>query len=491
MNFKFENQGNNTYLVAELPTDMELDTMTLGMITNNAIEGLASAVFTQLDNTKYMKYNISAKISLGQLFEGSVNKKKVIGVFSGICNALQNAEEYMLEFSSFMYDMDKIFVNVSTLEVSLICVPVMAMKQNIQNVKTLFKNIMFSAQFDPSENNDYVGKILNSLNSTTAFSIDDFKATLDSLNEKAVTVQSAPVHSAPQTHHVAAETVAPVNVHPRVEKETVSVVAKVENIAAPVQPVVPELPKAQPVIKPGLTLSGKGAVASDSTDKKKKGFSLFGNKSAAEPKEKADKKVDKKADKKADKKTDKRPNNVPYGMAIPGMPSSIQSTPVTPQPAASDVQSVQPAVPQGAMNQQPVASVQPMVTVSGNFGETTVLGVGASIGETTVLGVAQGAVSVQPHLIRRKNDERIPIAKPVFRIGKEKSYVDYFIGDNTAISRSHANVIIRDGEYFVVDTNSTNHTYVNDNMLQSNVENKISHGDVIRLANEDFEFRLY
>ena len=66
--------------------------------------------------------------------------------------------------------------------------------------------------------------------------------------------------------------------------------------------------------------------------------------------------------------------------------------------------------------------------------------------------------------------------------------MDYFISDNTAISRSHANVISRDGEYFVVDTNSTNHTYVNGMMIQSNVETKIADGAKIRLANEEFEF---
>ena len=43
----------------------------------------------------------------------------------------------------------------------------------------------------------------------------------------------------------------------------------------------------------------------------------------------------------------------------------------------------------------------------------------------------------------------------------------------------------------LVDTNSTNHTYVNGGMIQSNVETKLSHGTKIRLANEDFEFRLY
>ena len=126
-----------------------------------------------------------------------------------------------------------------------------------------------------------------------------------------------------------------------------------------------------------------------------------------------------------------------------------------------------------------------------NFGETTVLG-GGRIGETTVLnGAMQQAQTITPHLIRNKNNEKILLNKPVFRIGKEKSYVDYFIGDNTAVSRSHANIITRENTYFVVDTNSTNHTFVNGKMIQSNTETEIHHGDKIRLGNEDFEFKLY
>ena len=132
---------------------------------------------------------------------------------------------------------------------------------------------------------------------------------------------------------------------------------------------------------------------------------------------------------------------------------------------------------------------QPQMPV---MSETTVL-VSPMIGETTVLvnGQLPGQNQMIPLLIRRKGNEKISLNKPVFRIGKERSYADYFIGDNTAISRSHANIVSRDGEYYLVDTNSTNHTFLNGQMIQSNVETKLAHGDTIRLANEDFEFKLY
>ncbi|MFR1949967.1 MAG: FHA domain-containing protein [Roseburia hominis] len=39
-----------------------------------------------------------------------------------------------------------------------------------------------------------------------------------------------------------------------------------------------------------------------------------------------------------------------------------------------------------------------------------------------------------------------------------------------------------------MDTNSTNHTYVNGVMIRSNEEVVLSEGDKIRLANEEFVF---
>jgi len=75
--------------------------------------------------------------------------------------------------------------------------------------------------------------------------------------------------------------------------------------------------------------------------------------------------------------------------------------------------------------------------------------------------------------MRKRIHEVIVIDKPVFRIGKERSYVDYYIGDNTAISRSHVNIIHKDNKYFIVDTNSTNHTYINGTIIPSNVETQI------------------
>lgn len=178
-------------------------------------------------------------------------------------------------------------------------------------------------------------------------------------------------------------------------------------------------------------------------------------------------------------------------IAIPGQPAPIVKKKSVEQQKSQSVKNTK------TVKKSSVAIEEkniPVVTPKGhaaNFGETTILNED-NIGETTILSnETQQQNRIVPHLIRIKNNEKIFINKAVFRIGKERNYVDYFISDNTAISRSHANIVSHNGEYFLVDTNSTNHSFVNGKMISSNVEVKIEHGTKIMLANEIFEFKFY
>ncbi|OPZ87635.1 MAG: FHA domain protein [Firmicutes bacterium ADurb.Bin419] len=99
--------------------------------------------------------------------------------------------------------------------------------------------------------------------------------------------------------------------------------------------------------------------------------------------------------------------------------------------------------------------------------------------------------NVLPYLVRKKTDEKIVINKAFFKMGKEPDYVDYLCDNNPAVSRSHADIITRNNEYFIRDNNSTNGTFVNKVRIVGNQEVKIKHEDVITLADEVFEFRIY
>lgn len=94
-----------------------------------------------------------------------------------------------------------------------------------------------------------------------------------------------------------------------------------------------------------------------------------------------------------------------------------------------------------------------------------------------------------PKLVRLSTNEIIVIDKPVFRIGKEKQCVDYVVTNNATISRSHADIISKNGRYYVFDIQSKNRTYINNRVLPSEKEIEISNDDVLKLANEEFLFK--
>lgn len=562
MSFTYENQGNNTYLVYKIGASDNVDTMSLGMITNNKIDGIVPTLFTQSDTDRFIKYNISAKVSAKEFLSGVVNKKRLLGVFISVLKAIKSTEEYMIDARSLLIDLEHIYVDVSKCDAMLVCLPLVRQNESV-NIPMFFKQIMFSTQFDQNENCDYVAQIINYLNSTPVFSVDAFEKLLmdidaDNLNiaaSKAVVGQQKPVQPQSQSQsqqpkpmqpamnqlkNAQVQTDMPSQGKMQSQRETQSA----NNVVQPNQVnfAVPNMnPQNQNRINNNVQMGTNisGTYVETTSEKQMSMFGLLTHYSKENKQIYERQKAQRKAQKEAEKNGAAMPGqNVKASnasFAIPGQPpqqrpQSAQAQPQNVMPQQPQQQFVQPQrqftqsnqpqhqfaqpQPMPQAQQKPAQQVQPQpvqnqnantgmtgnpsvppqilenMTKAGNFGETTVLGVGSEAGETTVLGASQAQI-IKPYLLRIKNNERIELNKPVFRIGKERSYVDYFVSDNTAVSRSHANIINKDNEFYIVDTNSTNHTYVNGSMIQSNVETKIEHGTKIRLANEDFEFFMY
>lgn len=562
MSFTYENQGNNTYLVYKIGASDNVDTMSLGMITNNKIDGIVPTLFTQSDTDRFIKYNISAKVSAKEFLSGVVNKKRLLGVFISVLKAIKSTEEYMIDARSLLIDLEHIYVDVSKCDAMLVCLPLVRQNESV-NIPMFFKQIMFSTQFDQNENCDYVAQIINYLNSTPVFSVDAFEKLLmdidaNNLNiaaSKAVAGQQKPVQPQSQSQSQQPKPMQPAmnqlkntqvqtNMPSQGKMQSQRETQSANNVVQPNQVnfAVPNMnPQNQNRINNNVQMGTNisGTYVETTSEKQMSMFGLLTHYSKENKQIYERQKAQRKAQKEAEKNGAAMPGqNVKASnasFAIPGQPPQQR-----PQPAQVQPQNVMPQQPQQQFvqpqrqftqsnqpqhqfaqpqpmpqaQQKPAQQVQPQpvqnqntntgmtgnpsvppqilenMTKAGNFGETTVLGVGSEAGETTVLGASQAQI-IKPYLLRIKNNERIELNKPVFRIGKERSYVDYFVSDNTAVSRSHANIINKDNEFYIVDTNSTNHTYVNGSMIQSNVETKIEHGTKIRLANEDFEFFVY
>ena len=475
------------------------------MMENNKIKGILPMVYTQVDDERLFKYNITSKVPMSYLFDRNVTRKIVANCFMNIVKTIVSAEDYMLDINSFVIHMEYIYVNVSTLETELLYLPLVRETDEI-NMEMFFKNIIFSAKFDQTENCDYVIKLISYLNSGN-FSLEKFTKLLEEILGCSTIVNAEEKHT---------EAVSDNSDRQIINQGTTTVDASVFNnkqsntevssqysndnsmksqsnvignpnasndvINIPNQNINP-LPNTNPNINSNQNLSN---IKEDKRVKKQR--------------EKQQSKKEKKGGLFGKKESKANANISQQPMAIPGVPqpiiSNVKADNVTrDQQLSADIRVPGNSVPINAdVNKTINAPVIPQAKITqanGNFGETTVLNAAyQNAGETTVLGIGSGQTMFRPYLIRKKNQEKRYIDKETFRIGKENSFVDYFIGDNTAISRSHANIVQNGNDYYIIDVNSKNHTYLNGSIIQSNVEIKLQPGMCIKLADEEFEFNI-
>lgn len=543
-NFTYENQGSNTYLVYQVINDADLDTMSLGMLTNNTISGFAPVTFTQIDNVKYIKYNVSSKVSVDQFFTGPVNKKRLLGVFGGVVDAILSAQDYMIDEASIIMDTKYMFANVSTCQTVLICLPLSCAASPKTDLKDFFRNIMFTTQFDQTENCDHVAKIINYLNSGTGFSVSDFKDLLDSISGN---VKATPAAMASAS--VSKPTPIPVPA-PVPQPNPIPVPAPIPQpnpIPAPAPIPQPKpIPASAPIMQPRPIANPAPVPVPapnvrpnqmpkpvSSSEKKMSLIYLLRHYSKENSdiykRQKAEQKAVEDAAKGMQKKKSPvmsqssfvvppAPNSMPIPparnpmpvpparnpmpapparnpMPVPPAPNPMPVPPAPnpmPVPPASNPMPVPPApnpMPVSpAANQYPINNT-PNDIINGTTDLLRYNELNENTATTSLLSRQNTPVAPpKPYLIRVKNGEKIMLNKPIFKIGKERSYVDYFVSDNTAVSRSHATLFVRNDGVYIVDTNSTNHTYVNGTMISSNVEVKLENGVLVRLADEDFNF---
>ena len=489
MQFEFEIQGTGTLLVYRMEEEQRLDSLTMGMMRNNKIEGVLPLTYSQMDSDRFLKYNVSSKISLEQYFNGIVNKKRLLGVMKSIASAVINAREYMIEPSFLVFEKKYIFVEVSTAAAQMVCLPIERENEEAVNLEHFFKELVLGVQFDVSENCDYVARLLGYFNSNTMFSVEDFLTMLRKLERE----ETKDIEEQKPLEHKSAEKKAP---EPDFSQPEAVVNEEEERKAAKPDVGVSKAPenKMHQVHVPGGTSEAvlqvppmsvpiqPGKEKESSQPKKGIGFSLFGkkgDKSKAANKQKAE-------------KTGKA-----GGISLPGR--STGTIPGFGEPASSIPFSH--GNPGAAQEKQDGAKDFGGIGISytapsyekqkASFGGTVVLNAGGKSAGTVVLN-GQNAPAQQPipYVLRVKSGQKVYLSGDVMKIGSDPAYTDFPVPDNRAVSRSHAD-IRRKGESFVlVDNNSTNHTFIGGRMAAPNEEVPLTDGMKFQLANEEFEFHL-
>ena len=499
MKYYIENRGANDYFCINLEEDA-IDELTLGMITHNIIPCFAPAVYTQINEERIVRYDISDKVSLTKILESVMNKRKILTIFSEIISAINNCSDYLLEKESLLLDKKRVFVNPHNLNIYLICSPIEIKKDtDIQlnsyddsfdsdgeeskidsAIKAFLMDILLSTRFDKNESGVYLKYLVNYLGGDIKFKVSRFSSLINDIKEgnpiapkdygfedgddadlgimtESFQGDSFTLGAGSRWMHSASENVGKVP-SPKTENDSDPNQKNQENSEKKKGFAVLFGSKKKSEKSFGLeelveTISGSGK---DKNGKKSFLSGLLGSPSQSKPKQ----------------------NKV--GFEIPGE----QFIPSNSQKKDTDRPSEESAAKKDIVQHVPNKAVPDRNgKYHNNFGGTVFMGYAT---DSTDEEIAEGTDEV-PYITRCKDGLTYPIMKEEYIIGRNKDEVDCFV-DNATIGRTHAKIVCRKGVCEIYDLGSVNKTFVNGFRVAGNKPIRLQPGDKIRLSNEEFNF---
>lgn len=487
--FRLENRSAGTFLTYSLQQEEQLDGFTLGMLSNNRIPGIFPVQFVQVNSERQFIYNVTSKVSLSQYIAGKMKKGRCLEVLKGIAETVLRCNEYLLEISSLIFETDYIFVDVTTCELSMICLPVFR-ESPVIDVRAFLRDLLSSMTFSEDEDLEYPARLLNLLNEKGRNDLRPDKGSRG--RAKGPAYACDPGFS--------------------------------------LERFIEQIDKIRKDKKDDMILERLSGSESDSDS------GLFQNDWAGGG-ERSGKQNRVRKDKKStdEAKVSFADTSWPYqeyrsaklrnGSSIDtGFSSELLGNSADPkwnadfgrESGSNDAATTTGLVEHGSKpfrglfglfgrmkgKRDEIVEVRQSEDLRSvflryrtdepqhGFGETTYLESERPPEETMLLSQVQfdESASAIAYLTRNSTNETIEIDCDIFKIGKEKKYVDFCIEDNATVSRSHADIVRKGNSYFIIDNNSTNHTYMNGEMIPSGEEVPLEDGAEIMLGNERLTF---
>ena len=428
--FNYENRNNKSYLIYEIEKPEKIDRFEQSMMASNKIDGLLEFIYSNIDDKYYFKYDITSKISLKMYLDRCNDEEKLIKIFINIFKLFIETEDFMLlKEHLFLHD-DYVFIDVSSLQLYFICLPI--------------ENTFSENEIDPRIIKLFINKLLNKLiidrfeNKPLASLLKEFLAKEEFLNiEETIKVlknmlqdkKNKAVVSASKSEHL--------------EDKSDFKKIELENADNFKERKIRKINQDNfDFLIPGQEKNTYKVKIKKEKKKKINIKEIFNLSSFVDNKKEYSKKENKKNNNEAiiENKNDKTSDH------------------------AEEI----------------------------SYNKTVIIKNSADNGKTVLLNALNsGLYPSMPYLIRKKNSEKINISSNLYRIGKDIDYVDYVIQDNPTISRAHADIIKINNDYYLQDNNSKNHSYINEIMLSDGQAAKLEHNSEVRLSDELFIFKLY
>lgn len=506
--FKARNIGQEKYLTYTMGEGCELDEDVLEYYEENKPEELIDIIYEEDDDYDYLTYDITEKISLADYIKDEVNCEQVLFLLRNIANGLISLKEQTIHLSYILMNREFVYLSETGLDVRFICVPVESKAQVAVEFKAFVRELLAHMKYDVDEDLGYVGKLLTYINSDN-FNLRGLIGLSEALMEEVGIVHETAVDTSEDGVEI-------VNSLPEEEEENSD--SKVADFMSSIGDDAP-LPE----------------IGDDEEDEDEVEEEM--------PLPKAEDKAASEENNSAQEGLPRTEESVAFDVAQEAAAEPVADAEVQPQKAPEPVVPVRPKkeldidilknrMQDIVADADKLAAVQEKTAIKtseelDNFLESRPPVLKKSVVKVNRAAIIQSAaeheeekndslpaandqaesqpvkkpdpapqkqtvtvIRATPYLVRVNTDERIMLSKLTFKIGKASVGVDYSVGGNKAISRQHAVIIQRDGMCFIKDNKSANHTYVNDKLVEDGVEEPLSHDAIIRLADEEFRFKI-
>ena len=133
------------------------------------------------DGQRTFVYQIGERMQMTEFLKKEINKKQMLTLLYNVLSALETFGMNMISLSYVAKDIQYIFVNPETLEVSFIVAGVDKEITDLNEVRDFVKAIICDATYFEMDRDNYVARLISFTNRRGTFSISDMKKYVDNL----------------------------------------------------------------------------------------------------------------------------------------------------------------------------------------------------------------------------------------------------------------------------------------------------------------------
>lgn len=182
ISFRVRNFDEEKFLTFNIDNDAELDEELLDFLEDEEPEGIVPVIFEEDEEFDTFSYDITDKIRLSELSAQEINAEMVLMVLRGLVISLMSMSDYRIPLSYLVLNRHYIYID-SDYKVEFVCIPLEDMKEEV-DLTHFLRNFISSLRFEPTENGDYVAKLLTYVNDRELFNLHNMLSLVEEWMDK-------------------------------------------------------------------------------------------------------------------------------------------------------------------------------------------------------------------------------------------------------------------------------------------------------------------